>query len=279
MRQHKLSLINRKAVKALEEQITTEMAKVSAAWGSPVTWCSVMDEHCKAIADRSGEDAIATEISTQIAHIQRFAEFFTELKKDPAYVASFTPLFTSAQIGIKLVNDSDTYWLIESGSLFMRVQISYIGSYLNYYNVERLEPLLVSTERPFGIEVVKNLNAALPAIAKSMEAASKAFGRTLTWTDNYNELCKLIAKGTAADFGDQLQKYPATLAEVLTEFCKDADNLEALQEALSANTVTLRLTEDKYFSIENGVLYMDISPSYWGSYLNYFNAASLEKLL
>jgi len=115
-----------------------------------------------------------------------------------------------------------------------------------------------------------------------MEQASKSFGRKLTLTDNYNDLIeKLKVKGTKLeDVGDKLKEYPKRLAEVFAEFCKDADNLEALQEAMSKDTVTIRFIDaDTYWAMADGVLFIDVNIAYFGSYLSYFNAAGIEKLL
>jgi len=279
----KLSLTNRKAVKAFQDQLATEMKAVSAAWGSDLTWHDNTDDIVAIISQKSGEDAIAKIADKVIPHVKRFAEFFGELKKENDELESFKTKFTAGKIGLKIVEaHNDDYWLLEDGALFMRVQYEYLGSYLSYFNLSYLQGKLTSTKRPFPVAVVKNLNKNLPEIESAMEQASKSFGRKLTLTDNYNDLIeKLKTKGTRIDnFGDQLVLYPKRLAEVFAEFCKDADNLEALQEAMSKDTVTIRFIDaDTYWALTDGVLFIDINIQYFGSYLSYFNAAGIEKLL
>jgi len=279
----KLSLTNRKALKSQQEKIEAEVKNASAAWGSPLTWIDNSDAHCAAIAGSQGEEQISSLLESQMMpHVKRFAELFTEMKKEPDTVDAFTPLF-NGKIGVKIIDQgtlNDRYWILEDGALFARTEYSYIGNYINYFSLDNLKQSLTSTERPFKLSVVKNLNAAIPVIVGHMEAISKAVGRTITLTDNYNDLINALAEDRRNTFGDVIQLYPKTLAEELTKFCADADNREALQETWTSNTVTIRFVNaDTYYAIADGNFFIEVNPAYWGNYLSYFNAAIIEKLL
>lgn len=279
----KLSLTNRKALKTQQEKIEAEVKNASAAWGSPLTWIDNSEAHCAAIMGSQGEEQISSLLESQmLPHVKRFAALFTEMKKEPDTVASFTPLF-NGKIGVKIIDRgtlNDKYWVIEDGALFARTEYCYIGNYIDYFTLESLKQSLTSTERPFKLSVVKNLNTALPVIAGHMEAISKAVGRTITLTDNYNELINALSEDKRNTFGDVIRLYPQTLAEELAKFCADKDNLEALQESWTSNTVTIRFVgADTYYAIADGNFFIEVNPAYWGSYLSYFNAAIIEKLL
>jgi len=78
-----------------------------------------------------------------------------------------------------------------------------------------------------------------------------------------------------------LKLYPKQLATAFDEFCKDPDNKEALQEVLTTGKVGLRFgeTSDTYWVIEDGTLWMETQPNYFGSYLSYYDKDRLERKL
>jgi len=72
-------------------------------------------------------------------------------------------------------------------------------------------------------------------------------------------------------------------ATTLNEYVKNPDNKESLEQFLTSGKIGVRIisanAEDKYFAFDNGTLWMESKPGYWGSYLSYFNGDYLDKLL
>jgi len=100
-------------------------------------------------------------------------------------------------------------------------------------------------------------------------------------------MTKLKKSGKSEDwlwkFGDVLVVYPTQLAKAFAIFCKDADNKEALEEVITTGKVGVRIVDssksDVYWAIEEGVLWMETKEGWFGSYMDYYNAESLEKKL
>jgi len=195
---------------------------------------------------------------------------------------------TAGKIGVRIGTVGDKYWVLEDGTLWMDTTHGYYGSYLSYFDVDRLCKIL-GVNDPMPLNSRKNLKAISPAITKNMAEASKLFGKELTFVDNYQDLYdKLKASGKQQEylwtFAKPLEDYTKQLVTAFTKFCKDNDNREALEEVLTAGKVGLRIIDankstDEYWVIEDGILWMESKPGYYGSYISYFDSDRLEKKL
>jgi len=71
---------------------------------------------------------------------------------------------------------------------------------------------------------------------------------------------------------------------VLTEFCKNEDNKEALLDEFSGPELVVGVKvvntgdEKVCFVKEDGVLYMNVSSQYFGSWISSHNVAEFEKI-
>lgn len=130
----------------------------------------------------------------------------------------------------------------------------------------------------------KAIKEAIPLCEAQLARAGTAVGVTLSFVDNTPEL--FVGLGDRGEnLGPELPKYFSALADAFTEFAKNETRKEALQEALNqvGGKVKLQLIgsndTDKYFSWTADELHIETKPSYWGSWLSYFNAEYLENSL
>jgi len=190
---------------------------------------------------------------------------------------------TTGKIGVRF-SQEDRYWVIEDGTLWMETRDSWFGNYLDYHDTERLCTKLGAND-PMPLNTRKSLKAAQVKIDKFMQEASKLFGKELTFIDNFQELYdKLKAAGRDQTWlfkiGECLERYPQQLVKAFTQFCKDNDNKEALEEVLTAGRIGVRFSgKDEYWVIEDGTLWMETRDSWFGNYLDNHDSAKLEKKL
>jgi len=83
--------------------------------------------------------------------------------------------------------------------------------------------------------------------------------------------------------GEPLLNYPTQLSKAMAQFCKDADNKEALEEVLTTGKIGVRIVDnsknDVYWFIEEGTLWMETKEGWFGGYMDSYSSDLLEKKL
>jgi len=71
-------------------------------------------------------------------------EAFTKFCKDNDNKEALEEVLTAGKVGIRIAeaNAPDSYWIIEDGTLWMETKIGYFGSWLTYFDADRLEKKL-----------------------------------------------------------------------------------------------------------------------------------------
>jgi len=197
---------------------------------------------------------------------------------------------TTGKVGLAFdtAETEQNFWIISDGTLSMGTKPNYFGSYMSYYDSDRLCKILGKNDS-MPLNTRKSLRAANEKITKFLTDASKLFGQTLTWVDTHQDIYDgLKAAGKTQDFlftiGDTISEYAKALSLAFTKFCKDNDNKEALQEVLTSGKIGLRFadpakTADEFWVLADGVLWMEAKPNYFGSYMSYYDSDRLEKML
>jgi len=283
-----MPLNTRKSLKAAQVNIDKSMQQISKAYGKEVTFIDNYQEIFNKL--KTGGRAIdylfnlgddLKEYAKQLEKI--LAEFF----KNSDNKEQLETELTTGKIGIKFLDEPPSnWWTMEDGTLFMETSTNYYGSnYLSYYSVDRLCRILGKNDS-MPLNTRKSLKAADVKIKKHMQDASKLYGKELQFVDNFQEIYdKLKAAGRNTDylfnFGDDLSEYARQCVTCFTQFCKDKDNVEALEEVLTSGKIGVRFGgDDEYWVIDDGVLWMTATNNRFGtSYLSYYNSDRLEKKL
>jgi len=285
----KIPLKTKKSIKEALTKAETHSKKASAAFGKELTFEDNTTELFEKLQSAGkSEDWLFNLGTTLGTYFEQFSKVMVEFCKNAANKEQLEAELTTGKFGV-MITDSDTneYWRIENGTLWMLTTCGYFGSYLNYFDQERLSKILGKGDS-MPLNTRKNLAEANKTIQKSVEQASKAFGKQLTWVDNNQELYDTLkSSGKSEDylytFGNPLAEYSKQLVTALTAFCKDPDNKEALEEVLTSGKVGVRICDnsknDEYWVIEDGTLWMETKAGYFGSYLNYFDKDRLERKL
>jgi len=271
--------------------INTAMTAASKSFGKQLTWINNDQEiYDKMKAANKSEDYLWALGDPLKAYAVQFNTAMTEFCKNEDNKQQLETELSTGKIGLKFAPEdqtNDKYWVLEEGCLYMETKVGYFGSWLSYFDSERLCGILGSAD-PMPLNTRKNLKLANVQMTKDLAAVSKLFGKELSWVDNHQDLFdKLKAAGKANDYlwtmGNVLKQYTAQLLIAFTAFCKDKDNKEALEEVLTAGKVGVRIPaeggDDKYWVIEDGTLWMESKIGYFGSWLSYFDADRLEKKL
>jgi len=195
---------------------------------------------------------------------------------------------TSGKVGVRIVDSSknDEYWSIEEGVLWMETKEGWFGSYMDNYNAELLEKKLGKSDT-MPLLTRKSLKEVQSKIDAAMKQASTAYGKELIFIDNFQEIYDKLSKTKNEDWlhhlGERILSYPNQLSKAFADFCKDTDNKEALEEVLTTGKVGVRIVDnsahDKYWAIEDGVLWMETKEGWFSSYMDNYNADSLERKL
>jgi len=262
------------------------MEKIGKIFGQEVTWEDPTQELFDALKSYGKSESDLYTLGDQtVNYVNQFLKEFTIFCKDAANKEQLQTEWSSGVLTLKLVDDSNyKYFILEDGKLTMQTKTNYWQSYMNECSSANLEKILGASDS-MPLLVTKNVVKAKATIATIMTKVSKPYGRELTWADNFQELYDaLIEYGKSpADLytlGDSVVTYAKQLDTELTKFCKDADNLEALQEEHSSGQVGVRIIDaDKPWIIEEGNLWMQTKKNYWLSYMNEFSSGNLEKIL
>jgi len=87
------------------------------------------------------------------------------------------------------------------------------------------------------------------------------------------------------EFGKTLALYPQQMAKMFKIFCQNEDNKNALEIVLGTGKVGVRFLDkmptgdDRYWAVEDGILWMNCSVDLWGTFIPYYDEKRLEKKL
>jgi len=292
-RMSKIPLKTRKSIKTALEKGDAAIKKASAAFGKELTFVDNTSDLFEALkAANKSEDWLFGLGDYIVPYIEQFTKVMCDFCKNADNKEQLEAELITAKFGVRLdprtgedASSGDRYWVVDEGVLWVETKPDWFGSYLSYYDEDRLSKILGGADS-MSLNTRKSLRAAQVEIDKCMQKASKCFGAELTWVDNYQTLHDAWkASGKSQDYlndlGTTIKAYPAQLVTTFEEFCKDADNKEALQEVLTTGKVGVRFAEqaDTYWVIEDGTLWMETQPSYFGSYLSYYDKDRLERKL
>jgi len=284
----KIPLKTRKSIKTALEAAAGPVKKASEAFGKELTFVDNTSELFEQLqASGKGEDWLFNLGGVLVPYADQFAKAITAFCANADNKEQLEAELTTGKFGVRLAaaDKEDVYWCLEEGTLWMETKAGWFGSYMDYYDADRLAKKLGKGDS-MPLNTRKSLKQAQPVIDKHVQQASKAFGKELTWVDNYQELFdKLKANGKGDDYlwslGEPLEKYAEQIAKGLTEFCKNNDNKEQLEAELTTGKVGVRLVDgdDEYWRLENGTLWMETKPGWFGSYLDYYDAPRLTTKL
>jgi len=152
----------------------------------------------------------------------------------------------------------------------MGTKPSFYGSYISSYDTTKLCNELGASD-PMPLNTRKSLKAAQLLIDKSIAVASKAFGKQLTWVDNYQEFYdELKAAKKTQDYlwtiGDTIKVYAKQFETAMVEFCKNTDNKEQLESELTTAKVGVtwnKEEKDRYWILDEGTLWMGTKTNFF----------------
>jgi len=128
-------------------------------------------------------------------------------------------------------------------------------------------------------KVIKDV---LPQIEAELQKASASTGVTLSWDDNTAEIYTAL-ESAGENIGKIIEYFQAFSAAVAKIVAEDELSKQALETVLNnaGGKIVLRIipnsAEDSYFNFSDAGLFIDVKPSYWGSWLSYYNAESFTK--
>jgi len=281
-----IPLAARKAIKESIPKAEAALKKAGEAIGETLVFTENTAELWTALGD-SQQTKLAEAFHV---YYESLATVFQEFAQDPVRIAALKDRLkkVGGKVFLKVVDSSgpDNYFLFKDDGLYIDVKQSYWGSWMSYYNASALEKQL-SVEwggHKLTLAARKNLNSAMPQIAEHMKRASTAYGTELTFdTDGLAALYSHVGTRAGDDFGDKVVVYVKQFADTFSEFVKNPDNKEAIQDALKTNKIGFYPDSDSatdtYWVWKEGSLRMQIKASYFGSWHSYFGTSQLEKTL
>jgi len=285
-----MPLNTRKSLKAAQANIDQAVRAASTAFGKELVWIDNYQDLFDKLKKSGKSDDWLWKLGEPLtSYPQRAAKTLAEFCKDVDNKEQLEAELSTGKIGVRIVENSknDDYWCIEDGTLWMETKENWFGGYMDYYSNDNLTQKLGKSDS-MPLNTRKSLKAAQPKIDDLIKTASTAFGKELQWIDNYQELYDKLKKSGKSDdwlwkLGEPLTGYPTQLVKAFAEFCKDADNKEALEEVLTTGKVGVRIVEnsknDDYWCIADGTLWMETKENWFGGYMDYYNSGLLEKKL
>jgi RNA recognition motif-containing protein len=285
-----LPLNTRKNLKESQTKIDQAVKNASTAFGKDLLWIDNFQElYDKLKKYGKSEDWLWKLGEPLVTYSQRAAKTLAEFCKDADNKEQLEAELTSGKIGVRIVDSSkqDEYWFLEDGTLWMETKEGWFGSYMDNYNADNLATKLGKNDS-MPLNTRKNLKQNIPKIDQAAKDASTAFGKELTWIDNFQELYDKLKKyGKSEDWlwklGEPIVTYSQRAAKTLAEFCKDADNKEQLEAELTSGKIGVRIVDnskqDEYWFIEDGTLWMETKEGWFGSYMDNYHAANLATKL
>jgi len=235
-------------------------------------------------------------------HAAWFPKLFEAFAEDPSRKEALTQILDGCggKVGFTAhPTDPPPAHYDWSGGVFrIVVWIGYWGNdghYPSKFSPDQLEKLI---KVPYqGIDslplaVKKALVAKEPLIVGHMSRASTALGKEVTWDVDYADLFANCSKyrnfaisGLTPEWANIIEGYAKQVGDVFTTFCANADNKEALADAMSTGKVGFWFMgsdyQDKPWKMDTGRLGIGVA---WNDFnktsrIPGANAAALEKIL
>jgi len=285
-----MALNTRKSLKAAQREIDQAMRDASAIFGKELVWVDNFQELYDRLKKANKSDDWLWKLGEPLqSYPKRAAKTFAEFCKDVDNKEQLEAELSSGKIGVRIVdnNKNDAYWCIEDGVLWMETKEGWFGGYMDSYNNECLATKLGKSDS-MPLNTRKSLKSVQPKIDALLKTVSTSFGKELQWIDNYQELYDKLKKANKSEdwlwkLGEPLLNYPTQLAKAMAQFCKDADNKEALEEVLTTGKIGVRIVDnsknDAYWFIEEGTLWMETKEGWFGGYIDSYSPDLLEKKL
>jgi len=278
------------ARKAIKESVTKTEVHVKAAADALGTTIQIVDNTAD-LFEKLGDKG--AELGNGFhQYFEAFAKAAVELSHNQLQKDALRDRLGSVggrvQITIVPSTDPDNYWDFKGDALHMEVKASYWGSWLSYYNAERLEAKLTAdlggVQLPLAVR--RNIAEHEPLILAELQNLSNVYGSQITWDmDQIPQVYAWLVSHQKGDahVGKQILDYVVQFHKAVAEFCKNPDNKEAVQDAWKTNRGGFLFADsaapDVYWHWQDGDLRMQVKPSYWGSWLSYYNEQNLEKTL
>jgi len=290
----KMTLTQKKDVKAGDVIIADCMDKISKLMGETFVWDNQIEDVFRGLQAKKA-DMLDKAGTTTASYATQFVTLFTEFSKDQDNKDQLKKEVPENKLSFRIqekVEDGPEVpeLAIDGGICYMVSTAQYYGSWLSSKNSEKLCEILGSKD-PMPLNTRKNIRDQMVLVNKNMAAASKVVGKPVTWKcDPQNIFDRQISeqKQKRTDLftkiGNGLTEYSKQMLLVLTEFCKNEDNKEALVDEFSGPELVCGVKivnsgdEKVYFVKEDGVLYMNASSQYYGSWLSSHSVAEFEKI-
>jgi len=290
----KMTLTQKKDVKAGDATIAECMEKISKLMGETFVWDNQIEDVFRGL-QKTKPDMLDKAGSTTASYANQFVTLFTEFSKDQDNKDQLKKEVPENKLSFRIqekVEDGPEVpeLAVDGGICYMVSTAQYFGSWLSSKNSEKLCEIL-GTKDPMPLNTRKNIRDNMVNVNKNMAAAAKIVGKPVVWKcDPQNIFDRQISESKAnrkdlfTKIGNGLTEYSKQMLLVLTEFCKNEDNKEALLDEFSGPELVVGVKivnsgdEKVYFVKEDGVLYMNASSQYYGSWLSSHSVAEFEKI-
>jgi hypothetical protein len=131
----------------------------------------------------------------------------------------------------------------------------------------------------------KAIKESVPKAEAALKQAGDAIGEPLVFTDNTPALWTGLGESYQGALAANFHVYYEKLATVFKEFSTDPLRLSTLKERIKkvGGKVLVTLVDDSspdnYFQFKDDALHIEVKASYFGSWIDYYSAAALEKQL
>jgi len=290
----KMTLTQKKDVKAGDATIAECMEKISKLMGETFVWENNIEDVFRGL-QKTRPDMLDKAGSTTATYATQFVTLFTEFSKDADNKEQLKKEVPDNKLSFRIqekVEDGPDVpeMAIEGGVLYMCAEARYFGSWQSSKNSEKLCEILGAKD-PMPLNTRKNIRDNLVKVNKNMDLAAKVVGKPVRFQcDVQNIFDRQVSEVKAKrqdlfrKIGDGLEAYSKQLLTVLTEFCKNEDNKEALCDEFSGPEIVVGVKvvddgkENVYFVKEDGILYMNVASKYYGSWVSSHNVAEFEKI-
>lgn len=291
----KMNLTQKKDVKAGDVIIAECMEKISKIMGEPFVWENNIEDVFRGLIEGKKNDLLDKAGTTVAQYAQQFVAVFTEFAKDEDNKAQLKKEVPENKLSFRIQEQEEDgpavpEMVIDAGILYMVAPCQYYGSWISYKTSDKLCEILGSKD-PMGLIARKNVRDNLVLVEKSMSEISKIVGKPAKWVCDAQDIfdrqiSEYKAKRSDLDtkVGNGLKDYANQLLQVLTSFCENEDNKEALLDEFSGSEFVcgVRIVSDEegknYFAKQDGTLYMNVTSKYYGSWISSYTAAEFEKI-
>jgi len=270
------------------------MEKISKLMGEPFVWENLIDDVFRGLIAGKKSDLLDKAGTMTASYANQFVVVFTEFSKDEDNKAQLKKEVPNNKLSFRIQEQQEDgpsvpEMVVEAGILYMVAQSSYFGSWLSSKNNDKLCEILGAKD-PMPLVARKNIRDNLVLVNKNMDEIAKVIGKPAKWQcDVQNIYDRQIseAKASKSDLnskiGNGLLEYSKQLLSVLKAFCENEDNKEALSDEFNGSELVcgVKVVDDSQktlFVKQDGVLYMNVTSGYYGSWVSSHNISEFEKI-